>query len=461
MLWTYSAGLLVVSSITCVGSLAQPVAIVGATIINVSRGGTIAQDLPDAVILIDNGHIIAVGPRSKTKVPSGVKQLNEAGKFVIPGLVDGFSGMQNQAEASVELYEGVTTIVGTGDDRRGTLFLAADPSPHVYLIDSVGSTDDWSLLRGNPDWRARLADRNHPHELSPEETEAQLKAIANAGTRVLWIGHNITPDNARRIIQQARALNMMTYGEFFATPYEVGIEAGVSSLLHMSRFELGLAPPELVAAGGTDPYSEGAKAAYANASLVDPAAPEVARYGDSMVMHGVAVMPTLSLYYLMLPGHRNLWTEPAAAILNPLDLGKASDPNTGELSDVTTEQRANVQRVWALDKAILARHPIVLAGSGATWAGTMPGISLHVELELLVRAELSPRQALAAATNNYAEHFGWIELGSVTPGKRADLVVLDADPTVDIRNVDRISEVFLAGERLDRSSLLKRPNPRK
>ena len=61
----------------------------------------------------------------------------------------------------------------------------------------------------------------------------------------------------------------------------------------------------------------------------------------------------------------------------------------------------------------------------------LPGISLHTELELLVRLGLSSREALAAATNNYSLQFGWNELGQITPGRRADILVVDGDPTAE------------------------------
>ena len=104
---------------------------------------------------------------------------------------------------------------------------------------------------------------------------------------------------------------------------------------------------------------------------------------------------------------------------------------------------------------LIASHPVVLAASGSTWQGSLPGISMHTELELLVRAGLSPRAALAAATSNYAEQFGWTEIGAVEVGRRADLVVLDRDPAQDVRNVDAISAVYLAGVKVDRAGLLR------
>ena len=85
----------------------------------------------------------------------------------------------------------------------------------------------------------------------------------------------------------------------------------------------------------------------------------------------------------------------------------------------------------------------------------MPGISMHTEMEMLVRLGLSPREALAAATNNYALQFGWNELGLVAPGRRADILVLDGDPTVSIWNARRISTLILDGNIIDRESLLR------
>jgi imidazolonepropionase-like amidohydrolase len=84
----------------------------------------------------------------------------------------------------------------------------------------------------------------------------------------------------------------------------------------------------------------------------------------------------------------------------------------------------------------------------------MAGISLHTELEMLVRLGLSPREALAAATNNYSIQFGWNELGQIAPGRRGDILVVDGDPTVSIWNARRISTLIVDGNVIDRDGLL-------
>ena len=111
-------------------------------------------------------------------------------------------------------------------------------------------------------------------------------------------------------------------------------------------------------------------------------------------------------------------------------------------------------RLWRINQTIFAAFPHYLAASGASAIGTMAGISLHTELEMLVRLGSSPREALAAATNNYALQFGWNELGQIAPGRRADILVVDADPTVNIWNARRISTLIVDGNVVDREGLL-------
>ena len=134
-----------------------------------------------------------------------------------------------------------------------------------------------------------------------------------------------------------------------------------------------------------------------------------------------------------------------------------TDPATGD-PDLTADRLEKMERatrvLWDINGTYMAAHPLYLAASGASVFGALPGIALHVEMELLVRRGLTPREALAAATSNYADKFGWHELGAVAPGRRADLLVVDGDPAVDIRNADRISDVVLSGVVLDRDKLL-------
>jgi len=455
---------------------AVPLVLLGGTITDVTDWGRSALDQKNTIVIIQNGKITDVGSRFLIQVPKGAQVIDCTGKFIVPGLIDGFTGMNSQGQASAHLYMGVTTIVASGDGHRGHIDFSANPSPHLYLLDSVGSTDNWSLLMGHDNWTAKLREGARPAELAPEDTANQISATAHLGTRVLWLGWNITAANTQWIISRARQMGLVTYGEFISTPYSVGIDAGVDALLHMSRYELGVVPDELQRPLVGDPYGAAATTAYDYSQHLPPTDSHFRNYGHFIATHHAALMPTFSLYYLNLPNHRNLWKEPAASLLNPMNMYTPSNRNTGELDyplaswtrhlpnatvrwmEENQRKKADLtaMRLWRINQTIFNGAPHYLAASGAAVSGTMPGISLHTEMEMLVRIGLSPREALAAATNNYSIQFGWNELGLVAPGRRADILILDADPTNNIWNLRRISTIIFDGNVVDREGLLKR-----
>jgi len=451
-----------------------PLVLAGGTVIDVTNWGHSAKDLNDAIVIIADGKIIAVGSRGDLSIPKGARVIDCTGKYLIPGLIDGFAGMNSQGQANAFLYMGVTTVVVSGDARRGHIDFAANPHPHLYLLDSIGTTDDWSLLIGQKGWTAKLREGAHPVELSTEDTARQLTDTARLGTRVLWLGRDLTAANTQWIIAHAHQLGLVTYGEFVSTPYNVAIESGVDALLHMGRYELGVIPDELQRPLVDDPYGSAANTAYDYSQHLPPMDPHYKTYARFIASHHAALMPTFSLYFLQLPGHRNLWKEPAASLLDPANMFDPPDRATGELHypispwakhlpmtaqrwmESGQQKKADqaAMRLWQINQTLYAAGPHFLAASGAPVMGSMPGISEHTELEMLVRLGLSPREALAAATNNYSLQFGWNELGQIAPGRRADVLVLDSDPTTNIWNARRITTLVMDGNVVDRSALL-------
>ncbi len=452
----------------------SPLVLTGGTVVDVTNWGRSANDLANAVVIIQGDRITDVGPASTLQIPKGARVIDCTGKYIIPGLVDGFEGMNSQGEASANLYMGVTTAVVSSDSHRGHIDLAVNPAPHLYLLDSVGTTDDWSLLIGHSGWTSTLRVLGHPTELSPEETQQQLIDTAKLGTKAVYLGHYLTAVNTQWIIARAHQMGLVTYGEFVATPYRVGIEAGVDALLHMDRYELGLIPNELQQPLVDDPEGPPATTAYDYSERLPPSDIHVGQYGRFIAAHRTALMPTFAMYYLQLPDHRDLWKEPAAALVNPARMFNPPD-NKGEMvyplpawmrhlpgvaqryEEESLGKKADqaALRLWHLNQAIFSAYPHYLAGSGAPVDGSFPGVSLHVELEMLVRLGLTSREALAAATNNYALQFHWTELGQVALGRRADVLVVDGDPTINIWNARRISTLILDGNVIDRQGLLK------
>jgi hypothetical protein len=472
-------GFLVAILISVLGGViawSQPSALVlsGGTVVDLTNWGRSAKDLHDSVVIVYDNKIEEVGPRATTVIPKGARIIDCTGKYIIPGFVDGFAGMSSQAEANANLYMGVTTVVASSDDRRGHVFRNANPSPHIYLLDSIGVADDWSLLAGQPAWKDKLHEGPRPSELNPQDTQRQLADTAKLGTRVLWLAPNLTAANTQWILARAHQMGLVTYGEFAATPYRVGIEAGVDVLLHMGRYELGVLPDELQRPLVDDPVGSAATTALDYSERLPPTDLHVRTYAKFIAAHHAALMPTFSTYYQRLPDHRNLWKEPAAALLDSAHLFNPPDRETGELNypvspwahrlpGVTQRwmeegQRKkadqSAMRLWRINEAIFAEQPHYLAATGAPVTGSFPGISMHTELEMLVRLGLTPREALAAATNNYELQFNWTELGLIAPGRRADILVLDGDPTVNVWNARRIANLIVDGNVLDREALL-------
>lgn len=446
----------------------------GGTVIDLTRWGDSAKDLHDAVVVMQDGRITAVGSSLDVPIPKGARIIDCTGKFIIPGLIDGYAGMNSQGEANANLYMGVTTVVARSNNIYGFVDTSASPAPHLYLIDTVGTTDNWSLLARQPGWTSRLREGARPTELSPDDTLHQLQDTQRLGTRVVLLGHNITAANAQWIIDRAHQMGLVTYGEFVATPYRVGIEAGVDALPHMGQYELGVIPDELATPLVDDSDGAAARTAYDYSQRIPPTDLHLRTYAHFLATHHAALMPTFSLYYVDLPGHRNLWKEPAASLLNSARMFNPTNRATGELDyplpswahrapaaaqrymEESQRKKADqaAMRLWRINQTIFAAFPHYLAASGASAQGSLAGISLHTELEMLVRLGLSSREALAAATSNYAIQFGWSDLGLVAPGRRADVLIVDGDPTLSIWNARRISGLILDGNLMDRNALL-------
>jgi hypothetical protein len=448
---------------------AVPLVLAGGTVVDVTDWGRSAKDLPDAIVILRDGRITDVGSRMAVSIPKGARVIDCTGKFLIPGLVDGFAGMNSQGQANANLIMGVTTVVAVNDARRGVIDFAASPSPHLYLMDSIGSTDNWSLLAKRPQWALKLRQGAHPAELSPDETARQLADTVRLGTRAVWLGHNLTAANVQLIISRAHQMGLVTYGEFVSTPYAVGIDAGVDALVHMGRYELGAIPDELQRPLVEDSEGSAASTAYDYAERVPPTDLHLRAYARLLGSHHAALMPTFSIYFAQLPGHRNLWKEPAARLLDPSRVSEPTNRATGEVDYplsywahhlpgpaqrwMIESQRKKAEqsalRLWHINERLFLAFPHYLAASGSPVHASLPGISLHTELELLVRLGLSPREALAAATNNYSLQFGWNELGQITPGRRADILVLEGNPTKNIWNARRISTLIMDGNVVD------------
>src|SRR5688572_6402707 len=282
----------------------RPLVLAGGTIVDVSAFGSRTDDIRDAVVVIDRGQIVAAGPRKKTKIPAGARRVRIDGAYIVPGLNDVFAGLNSQAQANAYLYMGVTSIVGSDEPgpsgRRGALMMDAQPSPRVRRL---------GLVHGLRRTETGFVER------STAEVLEQIEEVIGEGARVLLLHYRLTPEQSRLAVKRAREKGLPVIGELGRTTYSEGINLGMDAFVHTSRYSLELAPPEMRAAVAKEPFGPPAREFGRYLSGLDPDAPAIAQWGARLAEARVALIPTLSLYYLDLPGHENPWNEEIAAIL--------------------------------------------------------------------------------------------------------------------------------------------------
>ena len=440
------------------GNHGQPLVLVGGTIIDTSDFGRSEADIEDSVVIIRSNKIAAAGSRKSIEIPAGAKVLDISGKYVLPGFNDAFAAQNNQAHANAYLYMGVTSIVGIDDPggRRGPLYLKAKPGPHIYRLESVSGYDESRL---SPTASSTADLRKRGRKLSAHELRDQVDSLSRAGIRVLLLHYALSPDQTEVIVQRARELGISTIGELGFTSYPEAIRAGVQAFVHVSRYSLELAPPEMRARVAGAPFGTPREEFYEYLTRVGTDDLRLKKYAPVLGSAFAGLIPTLSFEYLDLPDHDNPWKETVAAILDPKDIHLPANPATGKRDGAYAVPSYDFpatlsESLFRIEREYCRAGAKYLAGSGTTAFGTMPGISLHTELKLLTVVGLTPRQALAAATANFETLFGWKGSGRIKAGYKADILVLDANPVKDIGNAKKISRVILNGTVLDKENLL-------
>lgn len=442
---------------------ARDLALEHATLVDLDRFGTSSHDVRDVVVVVRDGRVVAAGPRSRVAVPAGARRIDLRGKWIIPGLIDGFSSQLDTGQAYAQLAMGVTTISQTADDdeRRGP-YAPASPQPHMRRLGGVVGYDDKGL--GNRVGYGELHDRGR--RLSETELAADMDRQIGEGAAGFMLMYPLDDAQVAAAVRHARTRGLFTIGELGHASYTKAAVAGVDAFIHTSRIELELTPPDLHEAVAQAPFLPATAPLTRRYSeflaTLDTNNPAFHAYAATLVRHGTALMPTLAIATTYLPDTPNPWASKIGLLIArqsirhlPFDehTGRAPIPADAP-ADYAAVREARARKSIATMHAFHQAGVHFLAGSGAVAFGVLPGWGLHRELELLVQCGLSPREALAAATTNFADRFRWRDVGRIAPGYRADLVVLSADPTRDIRNAQAIDAVYLDGERLNLERLL-------
>jgi imidazolonepropionase-like amidohydrolase len=402
-------------------------AIVDVTVIDPRDG----RRIPRQVVLIEGGRVAAVGDVGAVAVPAGAERVDGRTRFLLPGLHDMqvhalWDPVVRDTFLPALLAHGVTGV----RDMGGTLDVLAQ-----VRAEQQAQWRPWPAITASGpvlDGPAPVDPSISIAVASAADATAAVDRLAAAGVDFVKVYTLLAPDAYRAAVAAARRHGLPVDGH---VPHGVAVTeaaTGMRAIEHL-RAETGGLCAGLSTGECADAY-------------------------EALREHGVWQTPTL------LPRHaRAHLDDPARAAPDafravPCVLREAWAGNrerrlaTLESSDHDA-RRAEYARESADAAALPSRGLRLLAGSDAGADFARPGIGLHDELALLVDAGLTPLQALQAATTAPAAFLGRDADGWIGAGRSADLLLLDADPLLDIRNTRRIAGVVRAGRWLDRDAL--------
>jgi imidazolonepropionase-like amidohydrolase len=395
-------------------------------------------------ILIADGRISAVFPSGSRPLPNGTRIIDLTGQTVLPGLIEGHVHISRNPEAAAGLRKmlraGITTVRDVGGDARVLQGLrskaAAAPNTMPDLVYSATFYGPQHLSDPRPAAVSRgfeLGTAPWSRVVTQDSDIAAAVAEAKAtGATGLKLYASLGPDLLRRIVEEADRQGMKTWVHSVVFPAAVHhvVAAQPDQIIHAKGF---------ITAGATDlpdNFAEGTGKWFEARDFrgTDPNAPRFRALFASMVAAGTILEPAL-LADIDMPERRR--APPPAASANDSDARRQSRP-------AWLQHMAN----WACGLTGVAYKAGVTISAGTDTNGNQP--FLGRELSRLVECGLSPLDAIRAATYNNAKAMGLEKsIGSIEEGKRADLLVLAADPASDISRINDVRMVMKNGTVVD------------
>lgn len=389
--------------------------------------GTASAPIDDATLLVRDGRVIAAGPSAGMTIPASVQRVDLTGKTIIPGLINAHGH------------------VGDTDGLTAGKYSAANVTRDLKLYAAYGITTVFSLGGDQPpafsardsQYKASL-DRARIYVAGPvlapktaEEARTQVDQVAQSKADIIKIrvddnlgsGTKMAPDVYRAVIEQAH-------------------KDGVRAAVHLYY----LSDAKAVLDIGADIIAHSVRDTDVDDQVI-----------AALKQRDVCYIPTL-----MREVSTYVYESTPAFFSDPFFL-KHADPQVLETLKTPARQDAMAKSATAqkykAQLAVASRNLKKLSDAGVLIAmGTdtgpparFQGYFEQVELEMMVKAGMTPRQVLTAATRDAARCMKIDgDVGTLQAGKWADFVVLDADPLVDIKNTRAISDVYIAGNKLVR-----------
>ena len=426
-------------------------ALVGGTVIDVRRGTTI----PDAAVLVESGRISTVGPRAQVPV-DGARTIDTKGAWLIPGLMDMHVHVSGEGRSDLlPLYvaHGVTTVRDVGGSLTVLRLLRDDletgrlVGPRLFyagpLLDGIPPL--WPPMTMLVDTEARA--------------ESAVRFLATHEVSVVKVYNSVSEASLAVVIRTAHELGLPVTGHVpRAVRTSRAVEMGMDGLEHIR-----VTGREILPAAEADKidYLPLRRREPLLWERYDPTSAQCAELAERFARSRLFLDPTLVVDASV--------SFPEDTSTNPAEL-PAWIAEMLTQSQRPPEIRAVPEDLRELGSSgfakrlqfigVCARAGVrLIAGTDLTGVGEqLPGRGLQRELAYFVDAGLSPLQALQAATITPAEALGKErELGAIEPGFHADLVILDADPLADIRNLRRVRAVMQRGTLATPAELLREP----
>jgi imidazolonepropionase-like amidohydrolase len=420
------------------------------SVIDIARG--VAE--PDQAVEVEGTHIRAVLPAKDYRPPAGAQVLVLPGRYLMPGFVEmhahvlfppldeagrplpSFDRETVLALLHTLLFNGITTVRDPGDATeasvavRGLLASGVIVGPRLLTAGRILTTA--------PMHHALYATVSNEQEVR-EEVDWQ----ANVGVNFIKLYQELPPALVRAGIDEAHRRGIRVIGHLQSTTWTDAIRMGIDFIVHAAPWAPEYLPP--TARSAYQPSMFGRVYWLEHLDLDSPAVQEMV---TALVDHHVSVDPTLMAFRTKFWGDDPHYTENPRRAEAPSKLwaGFARRSNTADwIPDQYRAARAQWPKLLALVKLMYDRGVLLTVGTDTPFPWIVPGVSFHEELRLLGDAGIPAPAVLRMATLNAGRALK-LNIGSIEPGKDADLVVLTANPLDSLRNTERIELVVKAGK---------------
>ncbi len=468
------------SKVNAEGELTPPsaelVVLEGATLID----GTGKSSLENSVIVLEGDRILLVGQVGDFDYPEDASVTDVSDRFIVPGFINTHAHMFESFPGPLLAF-GITTVrnPGSGAEEgvpgaslgislRDLLNAGETLGPQMITAGTIiNNSDVFTPLSEQVTGLDTGVSGSYVEVRSEGDIRAEVQRQAAAGYDFIKLYMGIEPRLLRAAVDEADTHGIKVIGHLKTTSWTVAAASGIDGLLHSCSegptWELLDQPTR--DAHDWDTWPESLRSWAATAADIALEGPRWEELIDALVTNGTEVNPTLATLEAL------YWADKSAHLAQDQP-GFAPDgyaerwvghweaqSNLMVARGFTETDFAAFKAAFsACQKMIGAMHARqVLLTAGDDVGGWMtPGVSFHRELQLLAEAGISNADVIQIATHNGAEALGIShEVGTIEPGKRADLVILETDPTVDIRNTQSIITVIHDGIAHDPRELLR------